>query len=138
MSLQVRAHEAITTPGRPSAAAGFSIAGRRRFSYALCAAGGDTESGSSPGREIVRAIRVGTLHYRLNSIFGDPFLRLLRREVEALVKKKHGADYLKNQQAKAGLARRTYNAPLIVSTAPENAPDSGWSPLRGPWASRRA
>ena len=55
--------------------------------------------------EIVRAIRAGKLHYRLNSIFGNPFLRLLRREVEALVKKKHGADYLKAQQAKTELAR---------------------------------
>ena len=54
--------------------------------------------------EIVQAIRAGKLHYRVNSIFGNPFLRLLRREVEALVKKKHGADYLKDQQAKTELA----------------------------------
>ncbi len=32
-----------------------------------------------------------------------PWLRLLRREVEALVKKKHGDDYLKDQQAKTEL-----------------------------------
>jgi hypothetical protein len=31
--------------------------------------------------EIVRAIRAGKLHYRQNSIHGNPFLRLLRREV---------------------------------------------------------
>ena len=55
--------------------------------------------------EIVQAIRAGTLHYRLNSVYGNPFLRLLRREVEALVKKKHGNDYLKDQQAKTELAR---------------------------------
>ena len=55
--------------------------------------------------EIVRAVRAGKLHYRVNSIFGNPFLRLVRREVEALVKKKHGADYLKDQQAKSELAR---------------------------------
>ncbi len=55
--------------------------------------------------EIVQAIRAGKLHCRLNSIFGNPFLRLLRREVEALVKKKHGAEYLKDQQAKTELAR---------------------------------
>ena len=35
---------------------------------------------------------------------GNPWLRLLRREVEALVKKKHGDDYLKVQQAKTELA----------------------------------
>ena len=55
--------------------------------------------------EIVQAIRAGKLQYRLNSIYGNPFLRLLRREVEALVKKKHGDDYLKGQQAKTELAR---------------------------------
>ena len=55
--------------------------------------------------EIVQAIRAGKLQYRLNSIHGNPFLRLLRREVEALVKKKHGDDYLKGQQAKTELAR---------------------------------
>ncbi len=55
--------------------------------------------------EIVQAIRAGTLQYRLNSVFGNPFLRLLRREVEALVKKRHGDNYLKDQQAKTELTR---------------------------------
>ena len=55
--------------------------------------------------EIVRAIQAGRLQYRRNSIHGNPFLRLIRREVEALVKKKHGGDYLKDRQAKAELAR---------------------------------
>lgn len=55
--------------------------------------------------EIVRAIRAGKLPYRHNSIHGNPFLRLLRREVEALVKKKHGEHYLREQEAKTELAR---------------------------------
>ena len=55
--------------------------------------------------EIVQAIRAGKLQYRCNSIHGNPFLRLLRREVEALVKKKHGDHYLKARQAKTELAR---------------------------------
>jgi len=55
--------------------------------------------------EIVQAIRAGKLQYRLNSIHGNPFLRLLRREVEALVKKQHGDHYLKAQKAKTELAR---------------------------------
>jgi len=55
--------------------------------------------------EIVRAIRAGKLQYRHNSIHGNPFLRLLRREVEALVKKKHGEHYLRAQEAKTELAR---------------------------------
>jgi hypothetical protein len=37
--------------------------------------------------EIVEAIRAGKLHYREASMHGNPWLRLLRREVEALVKK---------------------------------------------------
>ena len=54
--------------------------------------------------EIVQAIRTGKLQYRRNSIHGNPFLRLLRREVEAVVKKKHGADYLEDRQARTELA----------------------------------
>lgn len=55
--------------------------------------------------EIVDAIRAGKLHYREASMHGNPWLRFLRREVEALVKKRHGDDHLKNQQAKTELAR---------------------------------
>ena len=54
--------------------------------------------------QIVKAIRAGKLQYRYNSIYGNPFLRLLRREVEALVAQKHGDGYLKDRQAKAELA----------------------------------
>lgn len=54
--------------------------------------------------EIVRAIRAGKLQYREGSIYGNPWLRLLRRELEALVKKKHGETYLKDRQAKTELA----------------------------------
>lgn len=55
--------------------------------------------------EIVRAIRTGELQYREGSMYGNPWLRLLRREVEALVREKHGNTYLKEQQAKTELAR---------------------------------
>ncbi len=55
--------------------------------------------------EIVQAIRAGKLQYRRNAIHGNPFLRLLRREVEELVKKKHGGNYLKEKQAKTELTR---------------------------------
>ncbi len=58
-----------------------------------------------PQNETVQAIRAGPLHYSLNSVFGNPFLRLLRREVEALVKKKHGDNYLKGRQTNAELTR---------------------------------
>jgi len=55
--------------------------------------------------EIIRAIRAGALQYREHSMYGNPWLRLLRREVEALVKKKHGDNYLRDQQAKTELTR---------------------------------
>jgi hypothetical protein len=54
--------------------------------------------------EIVEGIRAGQLQYRQNSIHGNPFLRLLRQEIELLVRNKHGADYLQGQQARTGLA----------------------------------
>ena len=50
--------------------------------------------------EIVEAIRAGQLQYRQNSIHGNPFLRLLRDEVEVLVRRKRGGDYLLGQQAR--------------------------------------
>ena len=52
---------------------------------------------------IVEAIRAGQLQYRRNSIHGNPFLRLLRQEVEALVKRKRGGDYLQGRQARTEL-----------------------------------
>jgi hypothetical protein len=55
--------------------------------------------------EIVRAISAGKLHHQEQSMHGSPWLRLLRREVKALVKKGHGADYLRDRMAQAELAR---------------------------------
>jgi hypothetical protein len=55
--------------------------------------------------QIHKAIRAGKLQYRVNSIYGNPFLRLLRREVEKLVQEKHGNGYLRNKQANTELAR---------------------------------
>jgi hypothetical protein len=55
--------------------------------------------------EIFRAIRAGKLQYREGSMHGNPWLRLLRREVDALVKRMHGDDYLQGQRAKTELAR---------------------------------
>ena len=54
--------------------------------------------------EIMRAIRNGSLHCREMSNFGNPWLRLLRSEVEALVKKERGSGYLIGQQTKTELA----------------------------------
>ena len=54
--------------------------------------------------EIVEGIRAGKLQYRENNIYGNPFLRLIRSEVEALVNEKYGKDYLKTRQLKKELA----------------------------------
>lgn len=53
--------------------------------------------------EIVAAIREGKLQYRQNHIHGNPYLRLLRAEVEALVNERHGADYLARQKLQTEL-----------------------------------
>jgi len=55
--------------------------------------------------EISEAIRAGKLRYRLNSAHGNPWLRLLRREVEGLAKTRHGDRHLKERQARTELAR---------------------------------
>lgn len=55
--------------------------------------------------DIVRAIRAGKLHCQQQSMYGNPWLRLLRRQVETLVRERHGANYLRNRQAKTELAR---------------------------------
>jgi hypothetical protein len=55
--------------------------------------------------EIYDAIEAGTLQYRQAAMHGNPWLRLLRREVEALARNKHGDGYVNQQQDKAELAR---------------------------------
>ena len=55
--------------------------------------------------EIIAAIRAGKLQYRHASMEGNPWLRLLRREVEELVSARHGERYLREQQARTELKR---------------------------------
>jgi chromosome segregation ATPase len=55
--------------------------------------------------EIYDAIDAGTLHYRRAAMHGNPWLRLLRREVEALARISRGDRYVNKQQASAELAR---------------------------------
>lgn len=55
--------------------------------------------------DIVRAIGAGKLHCQQQSMHGNPWFRLLRREVEALVHERHGANYLRDRQARTELAR---------------------------------
>ena len=55
--------------------------------------------------EINDAIDAGTLQYRQAHMHGNPWLRLLRREVEALARTRRGDRYVSEQQARAELTR---------------------------------
>jgi hypothetical protein len=55
--------------------------------------------------EIYAAIRAGKLQYRQATMHGNPWLRLLRREVEAFARDAHGERDVKQQQARAELRR---------------------------------
>jgi hypothetical protein len=55
-------------------------------------------------QEIIAAIRVGKLQFRESNMHGNPWFRLLRHEVEALVRKKGGPGYLHNKKLQKELA----------------------------------
>jgi hypothetical protein len=56
--------------------------------------------------EIYDAIEAGKLQqYRRAAMHGNPWLRLLRREVEELARSRHGDLYVDQRQDKAELAR---------------------------------
>jgi hypothetical protein len=67
--------------------------------------------------EIYDAIEAGTLQYRRAYMHGNPWLRLLRREVEALAKGRHGDRYVREQQDKpswrASTARSGASGPSL-------------------------
>ena len=55
--------------------------------------------------EIITAIRAGKLQYRPAAMHGNPWLRLLRREVEDLVSTRRGERYLREHLARTELKR---------------------------------
>lgn len=55
--------------------------------------------------EIVAAIEAGQLQYRVSSMHGNPWLRLLRREVEDLMATTHKDTAHRQKRAKAELLR---------------------------------
>src|SRR5260370_31130827 len=55
--------------------------------------------------EIYDAIDAGTLQYRQAAMHGNPWLRLLRREVEALARASHGDRDVNQRQARRELGR---------------------------------
>ncbi len=55
-------------------------------------------------QDIVAAIRTGQLQFRQNNIYGNPYLRLLRHEVEAVVSAKSGPQHLHQKKLQKELA----------------------------------
>ena len=55
-------------------------------------------------KEIIDAINAGELQFRQSSMHGYPWFRLLRVEIERLVEKIHGADYLREKKVKKELS----------------------------------
>lgn len=55
-------------------------------------------------QEIVAAIRAGKLQFRESNMYGNPWFRLLRHEVEALVAEKSGQDHLHEKKLQKELA----------------------------------
>ena len=55
-------------------------------------------------QEIYEAMRAGKLQFQQNSMHGNPWFRLLRHEVEALVREKSGKDGLQKKKLQKELA----------------------------------
>jgi hypothetical protein len=55
--------------------------------------------------DIMQAIKAGKLHYRHNTLYGNPCLKLLREEVADFVNELYGMDYLKQRNAKTELGK---------------------------------
>lgn len=65
--------------------------------------------------EIYTAIRAGKLQYREGNMHGNPWLRLLRHEVEALVTKKSGKDHLHQKKLQKELSDLNKEARTLKS-----------------------
>jgi hypothetical protein len=55
-------------------------------------------------QEVFAAMRAGKLQYREANMHGNPWFRLLRHKVEALVKEKSGQNHLKKKKLQKELA----------------------------------
>jgi len=55
-------------------------------------------------QEIYEAMRAGKLQFQQNSMHGNPWFRLLRHEVEALVREKGGQNHLHKKKLEKELA----------------------------------
>ncbi len=55
--------------------------------------------------EIIDAMKAGKLQYRQNYAHGNPYFRVLRKEVEALTKELHGNNAVEEQEVKFKLKK---------------------------------
>ena len=55
--------------------------------------------------EIIEGIKDGKLDYRINSMYGNPYYKLIRSEVETFVDEKYGSKYLKEKKIRKELAQ---------------------------------
>ncbi len=55
-------------------------------------------------QEIIAAIRVGKMQYREGNMHGNPWFRLLRHEVESLVREMSGQDHLRKKKLQKELS----------------------------------
>lgn len=66
-------------------------------------------------QEIIAAIQVGKLQFRECSMHGNPWFRLLRQEVEALVRDKNGPDSFHKKKFQKELADLTKEAGKLMA-----------------------
>ena len=66
-------------------------------------------------QEIYEAMRTGKLQFQQNNMHGNPWFRLLRQEVEALVTEKGGQDHLQRKKLEKELAGLNKEARKIKS-----------------------
>ena len=66
-------------------------------------------------QEIIAAIRAGKLQFRESNMHGNPWYRLLRHEVESLVRDKSGQDHLQKKKLQKELADLNKEARKITT-----------------------
>lgn len=54
---------------------------------------------------IIQGIRSGKLEYRNGAIHGNPYLRLLRSQLEEYISEQHGQDYVMNMNTQTELRK---------------------------------
>ncbi len=85
--------------------------------------------------EIYDAIDAGKLQYRPAAMHGNPWLRLLRREVEDLARTLHGDRDVREKQARAEMARvnrelKQLRSQLAALEESPDAPRTAWHPAQ--------